>query len=256
MKLRNYLIAVLVLAVAVFVVMGIVKSHNRKCDAMEIHVVQAGSNTMLSENGVRQMIEKSPANPLGRPTRNINRCDIEEVLKHNHWFNSIEEFTVSGSVLKMTVSTKSPIAEVFPENSEPYLLGDNGDLLPDDTPCQDLVVISGHITTGYSPGKNVLQNLNDTALWNAYQVAHYLQNSPDDKAQFPQVMVRPDGQIELFSNLGHHTVLLGDASNLPEKFSNIASAYSSILCIGTENYSSLDARFTNRIYAHKTAKNQ
>ena len=126
------------------------------------------------------------------------------------------------------------------------MLADNGQLLADDSRCANLLVINGNVGN-CKPRAFVKKK---SPLHAAYTVAKTIANNKDYAAQYPEIFVRPDGQIELYSVLGGQTILLGNTDHLSDKLANLDAAYShGLLDAGT--YTSLDLRFKDRIYAVK-----
>lgn len=251
-KLRKVLIGVLSVAVAVMLVIAMVHSRNQKCESIEIAFAQSNSSQYFTEQQALQLLKNSSAYPVGKRVREIDADAMKKVLAQNPWFNDIQDISADGSNLTLTISVSAPISRVFPLTGESFILGNNGALLPDDTLCPNLIVISGNISTTYAPATNVSSS-REQPLVEAYRVALQISKSAADCAQFPQIFVGKDGQLELYSTLGEHAILIGDAADIAGKLANIRSAYANgILYLGSENYSSLDARFPDRIYARKT----
>ena len=150
---------------------------------------------MVSEAQVRSLILKSPANPIGQKVRKFDRKAIEQVLKQNPWVQGIQSTAINGSCLTITITTNTPLALVFPSGQAPLVLADNGQLLADDSRCSNLLVINGNVGN-CKPRAFVKKK---SPLHGAYTVAKTIASNKDYAAQYPEIFVRPDGQIELYS---------------------------------------------------------
>lgn len=251
-KLKSILVLFFLACVIVLVVVAIVHNLNVTCNTLEVRVETISGKSPLTEKMAQQLIINSEANPIGGKVRKANATAMENALKQNPWFNKITATTVKGSRLLVTISAKCPIALLCHPDSDPLLLADNGQLLPDDTLINYLPVINGSITK-LSPFFSVKKS-KQTGLKNAYSTALFLCKNQDYAAQYPQIFVRPDGLIELYSIYGDQPVLIGNADNLSTKLANVDIAYKNGI-LTTGNYKALDARFNNRIYAIKSQTN-
>ncbi len=245
-KLKSILVLLLLVAAIVLVGVAGFRYFNLNCEDVKVVIADKNDHTMVTEQQARQLILQSPANPIGRKARKFDREGIEQALKLNPWVKGIKSTNVNGSYITITIETKTPLALLFPENGAPLILANNGQLLSDDPRCSNLLIINGNVGA-CKPSTFVKKN---TALHNAYTIAKTISQNRNYAAQYPEIFVRPDGQIELYSVLGGHTILLGNADNLSEKLANLDAAYSQGL-LDAGSYQSLDLRFKNRIYAVK-----
>ena len=249
-KLKSILVFVLLAVALVLVAMAGFRYFNLPCSEVKVAIAGKNSRTMVSEQQARTLILNSAANPVGKKVRRFDRAAIENALKQNPWVKGVESISVNGECLTVTIITKTPLAWVFPAEGAPLVIADNGQLLPDSPDCSELLVINGSIGN-CQPYSFVKQN---ASLNNAFLAAKLIMDNGDYAAQYPEIFVRPDGQIELYSVLGGHAILLGNSDRLSEKLANLDAAYAQgLLDAGT--YSSLDLRFADRIYAVKSETN-
>ena len=245
-KLKSILVLLLLVAAVALAVVAGVRYFNLPCSEMKVAIADKNSHTMVTETQVRSLILNSSANPIGQKVRKFDRKAIEQVLKQNPWVHGIQSTAINGSCLTITITTNTPLALVFPSGHAPLVLADNGQLLADDSRCTNLLVINGNVGN-CKPRAFVKKK---SPLHAAYTVAKTIANNKDYAAQYPEIFVRPDGQIELYSVLGGQTILLGNTDHLSDKLANLDAAYShGLLDAGT--YTSLDLRFKDRIYAVK-----
>jgi cell division protein FtsQ len=247
-RLKSIVLLLLIIAVVVFGVMAGVHYHKLSCEEVSVVVVSPSGNSPFTSHKAEKLIAKSGSNPVGQRMSKVNREALAAALQRDPWFDHIESTAAEGGKLVLTVAAKSPVAWVFPnDGSEPLILTDNGQLLPDDSTCQRLPVISGNIAADSKVKKA-------TPFYEAYLTARAIAADSTYSAQYPQIFVRDDGQIELYSVLGDHTVLIGDASDIGDKLANLDAAYTNGI-LATNTYKSLDLRFHNRVYATKNETN-
>lgn len=245
-KLKSILVLLLLVVAIVLVAVVGVRYFTLTCEEVKVVIADKSNHTMVTEQQACELILQSPANPVGKKVRKFDREGIAQALKQNPWVKDVKSATANGSCLMVTIETKTPLALLFPEEGAPLVLANNGQLLSDDPRCSNLLVINGKIGK-CQPGSFVKKK---STLHNAYIIAQTIAGNSNYAAQYPEIFVRPDGQIELYSVLGGHTILLGNADNLSDKLENLDVAYSQGL-LAAGSYQSLDLRFQDRIYAVK-----
>ena len=245
-KLKSILVLLLLVAAIVLVAVAGFRYFNLTCEEVKVVIADKNSHTMVTEQQACQLILQSPANPVGQKARKFDREGINLALKQNPWVKGIQSVNVNGSCITVTIETKTPLALLFPEDCAPLILTDNGQLLSDDPRCSNLLVINGKVGN-CTPSAFVKKG---TPMHHAYTVAKTIAGNKNYSAQYPEIFVRTDGQIELYSVLGGQTILLGNSDNLSDKLANLDAAYSQGI-LDVAPYRSLDLRFPNRIYAVK-----
>ncbi|MEP7169164.1 MAG: cell division protein FtsQ, partial [Bacteroidota bacterium] len=78
-------------------------------------------------------------------------------------------------------------------------------------------------------------------------------------AQVEQIYVTEQSEIELIPRVGNHRIILGDASQLDEKFNKLMIFYKQGLNnTGWNNYNTINLKFTNQVVCTKiiTDKNK
>ncbi len=252
MKLKRIFMVLLALVVVAFVVVGIVRSSHQKCTSVAITLSNKAPNPNFTEKTVEQILKNTGTYPLNKPLGKIDRDDIHKALRQNVWFDSITSLSRNGSKVELSVATRVPLVQVFPSSGNPYLISSNGDFLPI-PPCvaYHLILVNGLVNTQYTVGANI-SNCKEAALVNAFQTALYISKHPTEKAQYSQIFINNNREIELYNNVSQHVVLIGNAERLPEKFENLQTVYSEALVyLPSKQYSRIDARFKDRIFATK-----
>ena len=84
------------------------------------------------------------------------------------------------------------------------------------------------------------------------KIVHYIIHNTLWKAQIEQIYVDKSGLIYLIPKIGNHTIVIGDATNLDEKFSKLIAFYKNGLgTFGWDKYKTIDLRFKNQIVAKR-----
>ena len=254
MKLKGILLLLLLIAVAAGVVIAIVCLRPKTCERVEVRLEYTGADTLLTRQEVLSILDRQGVRLVGTAPGQLHRTDVENALRTNVWFDSLLTLTPVGSTLMMDIRVKSPLIAVYPANGMPYYIGHDGELLPDNSRVQSpLMVLNGKVTTPYRSGQNVA-TVKEPALQEAYRIALAIKADSVFSSQLTQLYVNDDAEIEAYSPLFRHSILLGHADNLDQKLRQLHIVYDeALIYMPADTYSKVDVRFKNRVFA--TRKN-
>ena len=96
-----------------------------------------------------------------------------------------------------------------------------------------------------------IDSFTDTKTADLLAIAQYLDKHAFFKALTGQLFVDGNGDIVLITKAEErHDIILGDATNLEEKFENLLQFYTKVLPIkGWDTYSTINLKFRNQIVA-------
>ena len=252
MKLKGILLLLLLVAVTAGVVLAIVYLRPKECDKVEVRLAYTGPDTLLTDGEVLGILKSKGIVLEGSAPGKLRRSQIEEALRSNVWFDTLLNLTPMGTALMMEVRVKSPFIAVFPNGGLPYFIGNNGEILPDNSRVSStLFVLNGNITTPYTPHKNV-RDVKDTSLYEAYLIARAIAADTLLSGQLTQLYVNDNSEIEAYNTLDRHSVLIGHADNIGKKLEQLHIVYDeALIYLPAGMYSQVDVRFQNRVFATK-----
>lgn len=251
-KFKGILIIVLILAVLVFVVMGAIRIRKQTCETFVVKIENAGENNVFTQADVDSLLRMANVYPLGKSQKSIKRDKLESALSNHIWFDGIRSLSRHGGELTLVVDVKRPLVRVFPQTGESYLIDVNGCLLPDDEKVLDrLPVLNGSIKTNYR-AHTTIDSIKEKPLINAYKVISTIVSDEALAAQFTQFIAKGNGEIDMYSTMGNQIVHVGTPDRLNEKLQNLHNIYAEALVyMNLSEYSQLDIRYKNRIYAKR-----
>ncbi|NQY68000.1 MAG: cell division protein FtsQ [Flavobacteriales bacterium] len=249
-------------AAAIFILMGFVEveNHNRKFNELSIKIDYKDHNFFVEDGDIRNII-----NNLGYGSNeNLNEVDlvkIEEILKNNSSISGAEVYsTIDGNIM-VEVSQRRPIIRIFSEAGNSYYIDDQGELMPTSNKYTSrIIVASGKIEndiTSYgielAEGKeDALTSADVNMLDQLFQLARKIDGDPFWKAQFVQVYVNEDQEIELIPSVGNHKIILGDVTDMEEKLKKLRVFYKKGLSkTGWNEYSVINLKFKDQIVCTK-----
>jgi cell division protein FtsQ len=87
---------------------------------------------------------------------------------------------------------------------------------------------------------------------NLYKLSAFITKDKFLKAQIEQIYVDPNGEFELIPRVGTHTILMGRADNLEDKFERLFVFYRMGLSkTGWSRYNIINIKFKNQVVCSK-----
>ena len=178
--------------------------------------------------------------------KNIDISSLEIALQKNAWIKNAELFFDNNGILHIDVEQRQPIARLFTINGSSSYIDKDGLRLPiKNTATARVLTI-----TGFTSDNDILTHIDSNLLMNIKSVANYIQTDSFWNAQIAQLDIITAEKFELIPTIGNHTIKIGDANNLKEKFSRLFTFYTKAwLQNGMDTYESIDVRFINQVIA-------
>ncbi len=164
----------------------------------------------------------------------------------------VEQADISVDVagnMRVKILQRSPVLRVFNNKAQSYYVAKNGYKIPVNSAFTARVIVA----TG-----NINENLSDSAfpktmvLRDLYQVAAYCNDNEFWNAQIEQLYVDNYNDIILVPKVGNHTIVVGSANNMEEKFAHLKDFYTKGLNnLGWDKYKLINLKYKNQIVAEK-----
>jgi len=223
---------VLVAGASVLLGFAKTKRNNTACKSVDIVVNQKGTDMFITPDEIRTLITKDQGVVEGKTMNKINLLEIEQMLKDNPYVTNAQVYATLDGEIKIKVVQKSPIARIINSSDEGYYIDSSGYFMPLTDNCTPRVlVVNGIINDSYSLNyKNNAKKMGtDTSvhsvLASIYKIASYINRSEFWKAQITQVYVDSSKEFTLIPRVGGHRILLGDTTNLKQKFDKLFALY-------------------------------
>lgn len=235
-------VGVLVLLVAAMKL----KTH-KHCKSVNIEMVGEVKDMFIDEADVEDILN-TEGDVLKRDISSIDLRKLEERLEKNPWVKNAELFFDNNQVLNVQIEEREPIARVFTVMGNSFYLDTSGFRLP----LSHKVSARVPVVTNFTNDKRVMGHSDSVLLKDVVKIGSYILADSFWMAQTAQVDIMSDGTFELIPVMGSHSILIGDAENLEEKFTRLFTFYKQAwVQNGINKYEKLDVRFNNQIVATK-----
>lgn len=215
------------------------KAEDKMCTGMELMVEDSLSLGLINQDEILNIIKKKKISFAGKKIKEINMGYVERVLTESPYIDTVIcSLTASGKV-SLTIIPKVPALHVMAANGEEYYLDRKGADMPVGDIKGNLSIATGKITK-------------DFARKHLAPLASCIQDSAFWRAQIQQIDVVAPNDIRLYTRLADHTILLGSATNIPDKLWRLRVFYEKALKeTGWNKYKTLNVEFDNIVVGGK-----
>ncbi|MFT6138169.1 MAG: cell division protein FtsQ [Salibacteraceae bacterium] len=222
--------------------------------------------------------------------QNLSAIDIhqlETLLKNN---SSVEKAQVYHSIngkLIVEIKERTPIIRLYNTQNESFYLDKFGSLMPlSNKYAARVLIANGAINIPFSTVhqlehledrlNKLFRKQNTTAVENTqlitrlkleleeenltgaaqlkqlFDLARFITNDKFWNSQISQIFVNKNNDVEMIPRVGNHTIVLGEATELEEKFQKLLIFYKKGLNnTGWNNYSNINLKYKNQVVCTK-----
>ena len=230
------LLLFLSLAYIVFVTVRYSRAEDtRACTALQIDILDSAQATFISKDGIENMLQKYRLHPVGQPMNTISPLKIEHTIESDSFIRRAICSITPGCRIRLAVIQRIPLLRVMADNGEDYYIDDAGTRMEARGYEADLPVATGTVTPDFARKK--LKTL-----------GNFLRNDTFWDGQVEQIVVKPNGEIDLIMRIGDQIIHFGKIEDVPIKFRNLYAFYTDIMPkVGWYKYSEISVAYDGRI---------
>jgi cell division protein FtsQ len=235
----------------------------KACGRVQISISYESPDTLLTLADIDSLIRKSSGKVVGKELWRINTHLIEKTLKQQPWVSNAEVYETHSGTLLINIRQCKPVLRVISYSNRSFYLGSQGEILPvrAGSPAR-VPVASGFIPDssrfGFMPFTNklMLDTLGcNTVLSDLFRLAGYIDSDAFFRAQIDQIYITTENEIELIPKIGNHIIILGDVSDLDEKFHRLYAFYRyGMNHIRWNSYRILNIKYRNQVVCSKSER--
>ncbi len=243
---KTFLKIVILLGVAAYFVFALTTfnrpAQDPDCKGLDIVIKDDQHTDFINENEVRELLAKEKLFPEGKAIKDIDLAQLESVLVASPYIDQALCYATADGKITMQVTPRIPIMHVINAAGEDFYIDNCGGTMPRGHHVIDLIVMTGNVqraTAGdlYMP------------------LATTLTTDPYWRDQIQEVHVDADGDISLTPRIGEHIIILGDTSNIEDKFSRMKTFQSEGLDkAGWNRYKTISVKYAGQVIATKKDK--
>ncbi len=239
-----------IIALAAWVIsVGFSEKKQKEIVCKRVSVELDNDNFFLEKEDVLNLIGGKNAGFIGEPVHLISIKEIEQKLKWNPYIKKADVYAGVDGELTINVVQKLPLVRFINISGEHFYVDAQGLKIPlssNFTP--NVLVVHGKITESSDFRSKLKFPISQDLLL----LAKFISNDDFWNAQIEEVVVKENSDFELIPRVGSHKILLGDISNLDQKFTKLLVFYNQGLNkVGWEKYSIINLKYSNQIVCTK-----
>ena len=247
----------------IFVMSFADRAHAKRiCGKLNISIDRKDGQQFITNDDVIKFLTDHNQMPEGKELDQVSVPAIENLLLTNPAIETCEVFMSVGGEMTVNIKQRRNIARLINLQNESYYFDDQGKLMPwSEEYTSPVLVVNGLFADSY--GANYDHSFDNidadsamkttTLLDDIWQIAKRIDADTFLRAQMTQLYLSPDKGFELIPRIGNHIIVLGDISDLDEKFQKLFIFYRDGLeRTGTWNdYTFIDLQYKNQIVCTK-----
>lgn len=211
------------------------------CKSIRVEMLDSerfvSSTQVLHELNTRNLINKK---------LNLVEIDsLESVFQANPFIARANLSVDLSGILQVKISQKHPFILVKNSLGQQFFIDHAGTKMPfSKADTSAFFRVSGHIAEGF----NKSDTLHTPAMKNILILSSWLEKSGLKRPEYRSLAVSDQDELEILPVNQTYSVLLGDTSNLDEKFSKLELMYSTVFPReGTDKYSQVNLEYTGQM---------
>jgi cell division protein FtsQ len=242
------------------------RSHaNRLCGKLNISIERSNSDLFIKEEDVSKLLTDHGKYPVGQEMSQIDISSLENLVLSHPAVESCEVFISVGGDMNINIKQRNAAARLINFGNESFYFDSRGMLMPwSEEFTAPVILVNGYFTENYGSFYHTEFDSysSDSAfhtpnlLDDVWQITKRIDADTFLRAQIVQVYITPEKVFELIPRVGDHKIVLGDISDLDEKFKKLLIFYRDGLNrTGCWNdYSIIDLQYKNQIVCTKKIK--
>ncbi len=238
------------------------KEASLPCKSLDIKIEQDPDNFFVQPEDIRKLIVQRGDSIVNQPVSTVNVPALEHILNSQADISKAQVYlTVDGEV-KVDIRQRRPLLRIIDKYNDSYYIDDEGKFMPlSDKFTSKVLLANGFFREPYNA--HYIYTIKDieadsslrdsTIVDDLYELAKYIDANEFWKAQITQIYVTADREIELVPRAGDQKIILGDISDLDDKFKKLLIFYKQGLnTTGWWNsYSVINLKFKNQVICTK-----
>lgn len=212
----------------------------QKYRSVHVAICDSDQAQFIGAIDVLRAIQPDSINPLGHQVAEYNTYRLQQLIKRNSLIRDVYCYPTPDSALQIDLYQRIPLLRIKSSKlNRDYYLDTEGNLMRYKASAKPVQVplATGHISEQY-------------ATTDLFVLAEFLDNHKLWRNAFTQIYVEENGDIRLIPRIGDHTVLLGPANDIEQKFDHLERFYKKVLNKkGWNLYKTINLKFKGQVVA-------
>lgn len=242
------------IAVGIILFMGVLISAMRSKGSsnamdLQVHVEGEAGKTFVTPRDVKETIQRKYGNLLaGTQMKAINFKEMEELLEEDAFVKEADVYVGAQNHIHVKIKQRYPVVRVFDKDKASFYLDNQGNFLPPSSNYTARVLVAtGHIPTFEDDFKE-----KGGVIAGLFDLVQYIEQDAFLKPLVEQIYVDSKGDFSLSPKLGDHTITVGKAIDLKEKFDRLKVFYKEGMPYeGWRKYKTINLKYKGQVVCKK-----
>lgn len=265
-KIRRILVltAWVVTSATVFTLLGFANKRQQQllCKDVDIRIDETVNHEFIDQHDILDLIN-TKGNVKGKALGAINTSLLEKIILTNPYVKDAEVYSSIDGTLHADVLQRNPIVRIVNMHDEQFYIDQEGKFMPISTHyTPPVIVANGYLFNTYAEMKvqnqvAVVDTSSDSLavphmINQVYALAKFIEADSFWTANTEQIYVTSSQELELIPRIGNHRIVVGDTSNLDDKFKRLMVFYKEGLSkTGWNNYNVINLKFRDQVVCTK-----
>lgn len=234
------------LGVGVVVIFGaaMVNKSKQSCQGIRVTIESVASDQLFIDEKEISGLLDSTFQTTGKAIHTLPLRSMELLLERNPWIADAEIYLDNNRIIHAVIRERLPIARIFTMQEHSFYIDSAGVHLP----LSDKMATRVPVFTDFPSDQPVLAKPDSLLFADIIAISKYIAADSFWMAQVSQIAILPGNQFEMYLLTGTPTILLGDASDLTEKFHKLDAYFrSDYFKMGYGKYGKLSAQYRRQL---------
>lgn len=178
---------------------------------------------------------------------------IEKIIESNEYVKNAEIYSNLNGEIFIDIEQRTPIMRIITDSTNIYIDEDCKIMSTCDYYTANIIVITGNLDSKFFFEENTSkQNKNSLNLQQLFDFVNFINADEFLKAQFEQIFVNSQGEIEIVPRVGNHIIILGSLENYKYKLGKLEALYKKGFTITDWNiYSTINLKYSDQVICKK-----
>lgn len=245
------------------VLLGFAEKHARDVvmTNLAVNIDNSSGNFFIAKSEIEEAVQEQGYTTGEVLLNQIDVTALEHYFDRHAAVKKSQVYTTIDGQLRVDIIQRAPILRVFTGSGESYYIDANGHLMPlSKTYTSRVLVANGAIHAPYHLNyeKPLTEAVNENTpqsrkqLKALFEAAKSIHGNAFWKAQFAQIYVNNNQEVELIPKVGNHQIVVGNLSDLDLKLNKLKVFYDEGLSkTGWNEYSVINLKFKNQVVCTK-----
>jgi cell division protein FtsQ len=232
------------------VLMSFIEVKKAESTCAKVEVILTGNQFFIERAEVDQILNSKNGLLVGKKLKDINIQKLEDKLKANPFIGYAKVYIDMNGIIQAEIKQRVPILRVLNLAGQDFYIDENGFKIPlSDHFTARVLVANGSILEDFNGQVNPLRTQIGLDL---FHTAKFIAADSLWNEQIVQIYVNDNKDMTLMPRVGNQKIILGNSSDLKEKFRNLLVLYKNEMPkIGWNTYSAINLKYKGQIVCER-----